>query len=324
MQVHLIYFVLGCIGLMSMSPCTAIDLSAYQRTDGAITVHRYGSDVDPYFALKALWVARQLGDPSIRQTRAWVRWMIARQLPDGRFTRYCEKGGRWSNCTDADADDALLAMWIEVLYEVSPRAMPSAWALSAVLAEQALEKLKDARTGVYHVSLSIQDALLMDNVEIYESLRRVGQLRNAVGDRDAGNRFLARASALRTSMAKVFGANNDGLLKWSSGLIASESFYPHHVAHLYPLLHNMDSSEFGKQLSFHDWLKRYGKTWLTRADDVYPWGLVALTAFRMRDFGAVDSWLEKAPQLRDGDNWNVLEEAVIQGLTPLRLTAPRI
>lgn len=297
----------------------ALDLSAYQRADGAISVHRRGDHVDPYFVMKALWAARQLGDPAVKETHAWIEWLLPQQGADGGFARYCEREGRWQVCADADADDALLALWIELLHEAAPRKLPPRWADSARRADQALALLKDPNTGVYRATAKISDALLMDNTEICSAFRRVGELRRGAGDAAGATRYLAQAQSLRLAMTTVFRPIENGLLRWSSGDASGEKFYPHRVAHLYPWLHRMDTVAFGPMLDWQGWLNRYGDAWLARADDVYPWGLVALTAYRFKSNKAIERWLDNAPALREGANWNVLEEAVLQGLARARL-----
>lgn len=299
-------------------PSLALDLSAYQRPDGAITLHRQDGRVDPYFAIKALWAARQMGDPATVETKAWINWLVSRQSPEGGFARYCEQPNGWQACDQADADDSLLAMWIELLYEAAPRRMPPQWAHSAQLAERALMSLLDRKSGVYRAGQNIEDALLMDNVEVYAALRRVGELQRAAGDRTGGERHLAQARALRIAMAKVFRPNKKELLRWSSGDDSSVAFYPYALAHLYPWLHGMDTEGFGDIVNWEQWLDRYGEQWLTRSGDSYPWGLVAMLALREKSFPAVRRWLDTAPSLRDGANWNVLEEAILQGLARAR------
>ena len=297
----------------------ALDLSAYQRADGAISVHRLGDRVDPYFAIKSLWVARQLGDPAVKETLAWIEWLLPRQGADGSFARYCEQAGRWEPCAEADADDALLALWIALLHEAAPRKLPPHWSESVRRAEQALARLKDPGSGVYRATPNISDALLMDNSEIYNALRRVGELRRAAGDAAGAKRYQAQAQALRLAMAKVFRPVENGLLRWTSGDPSGDRFYPHRVGHLYPWLHGMDTAAFGPMLDWPGWLGRYGEAWLACTDDPYPWGLAALVAYRFKSYEAVERWLNNASGLRDGGYWNVLEEAALQGLARARL-----
>lgn len=297
----------------------ALDLSAYQRPDGAITVHPQEGRVDPYFAIKALWAARQMGDAAAPETHAWINWLLPRQKVNGSFARYCEQPSGWQACDEPDADDSLLAMWIELLHEAAPRNMPPAWAASVRRAETALQQLQDPRTGVYRAGPRISDALLMDNAEVYAALRRVGELQKQAGDSREGERHLAQARALRLAMAKVFQPNGKELLRWSSGDDSSITFYPYALGHLYPWLHGMNTEGFGTIMSWQNWLDRYGEQWLTRSGDSYAWGLVALLALRQGSYPMVRRWLDNAVALRGGADWNVLEDAVMQGLARERL-----
>lgn len=294
----------------------ALDLSGYQRPDGAITVHRGGDFVDPYFAIKALWAARWLGDPALAQTLAWIGWMLPHQGKDGRFARYCEREGGWEACAVADADDALLALWVELLHEAAPAGLPPLWAQSARRAEYALERLRGKGNGVYRVSSENDYALLMDNAEIYAALRRTGEIRLRAGDGKAGRRYLERARSLRLAVGRTFRPSGGGMLRWTTLTAEGEArFYPDHVAHLYPWLHGMDTGAFGPMTSWRGWLAHHGESWLSLSVDDYPWGLVALLANRKGSRDEVERWLATAALLSDGDRWNVLEEAILQGLT---------
>jgi len=297
----------------------ALDLSAYQRPDGAITVHPQDDHVDPYFVMKALWVARQFGDPAPVESKAWIGWLLPRQAADGSFARYCEQDKVWQVCDEPDADDSMLAMWIELLHETAPRRMPASWAASAERAEHALALLRDPQSGVYRVSLKFNDALLMDNVEVYAALRRIGELQSKAGDHAGARRHLAQAQALRLAITIVFHPHGGDLLRWSSGDDSSTAFYPYGVAHLYPWLHQMNTEGFGAMASWQTWLNRYGEDWLTRRSDSFPWGLVAFLAWREKSYHEVTRWIDNAAALRGGSNWNVLEEAVLQGLARARL-----
>ena len=297
----------------------ALDLSAYQRADGAITVHAHGNRVDPYFAIKALWAARQLGDPAPAETKAWINWLLPRQKDDGSFARYCEQPSGWQSCEELDADDSLLAMWIELLYEAAPRNMPPQWAVSVQRAEHALQLLLEQKTGVYRAGPSINDALLMDNTEVYAALRRIGDLQRLAGDKKGSEHHFAQAHALRLAMANVFQPHGKELLRWSSGDDSSNTFYPYALAHLYPWLHGMNTERFGNMMRWQNWLENYGDEWLSRSGDSYPWGLVALLAVKQGSYSVVQRWLDNAVALRGTAHWNVLEEATMQELARARL-----
>lgn len=310
---------------VSIQSCLALDLSAYQHADGAITVHSQGDNVDPYFAMKALWASRQLGDPAPLESLSWIGWLMPRQMEDGSFARYCEKDGEWRECERSDADDSMLALWMELLYETAPHhRLPPDWAASANRAEQALKSLRNPVTGLYRTGFDSKESLLMDNVEVYEALHRIGKILEESKDRVRARRFLKLARDLKSSMSRVFRADRNGILRWSTDDHSRGTFYPYAVADLYPWMHGMDTKEFGRMESWNEWLKQYGKIWLSRSGDNFPWGLVALLALREHSYRYVDGWMANATELRKGENWDVLEEAVLQGLARKGLKLPHI
>src|SRR6266566_9058531 len=70
-----------------------LTLDLYQTPDGAITVNEHGDFVDPYFANRALTLADESGIDIRVIAERWIPWLIAHQLSDGRFQRYCKSGG---------------------------------------------------------------------------------------------------------------------------------------------------------------------------------------------------------------------------------------
>src|SRR5690349_18799799 len=97
-------------------------LDLYQTPDGAITVNEHGNFVDPYFTNRALTLADESGMDVRAIAERWIPWLMAHQLSDGRFERYCKSGGSdWASCRPSDADDAGLAVWLELLYRLAPQ-----------------------------------------------------------------------------------------------------------------------------------------------------------------------------------------------------------
>src|SRR5258708_34425277 len=126
----------------------------YQSQDGALVIEANGDYVEPYFATKALIVAQDAG-LDVRDTAAgWITWGLAHQKKDGRFDRYCRKQNEdWRSCGAADADDSMLALWLQLLYRMPPdRGLPTAWKASTRNAESQLSRLRNGRLGVYPVS----------------------------------------------------------------------------------------------------------------------------------------------------------------------------
>src|SRR5581483_4206184 len=119
----------------------------------ALTVHAGGDFVDPYFATKALIAAEEAGLNVDGPARRWIAWLLPRQRPDGRFERYCRADGAWRSCADADADDALSALWMELLNRMTPHGETvTAWVESAQRADAHLNLLRNSKTGLYQVS----------------------------------------------------------------------------------------------------------------------------------------------------------------------------
>ena len=316
---------IAMLAAAAMESCLALDMSAYQHSDGAITVHSSGDNVDPYFAMKALWVSRQLDDPAPLESLSWIGWLMPRQKKDGSFARYCEKDGEWRECERSDADDSMLALWMELLYETAPRhRLPPGWLGSAERADRALRSLRNPASGLYRTGFDSKESLLMDNVEVYEALKRIGEILEQSGDRVRARRFLKQARDLKNAMISAFRADRNGILRWSTDDHGTGTFYPYAVADLYPWLHGMRTKGFGNMESWDEWLKQYGQIWLSRSGDSYPWGLVALLALRDHSYPYVDRWIANAAALRGGDNWDVLEEAVLQGLARKNLKLPDI
>jgi hypothetical protein len=308
--------------LLSLAPAQAqaqaqvFELGGYQQADGAITVTYRGDTVDPYFAIRALLTARQAGLDTEASTRAWIAWLLPRQDPDGRFARYCRQAGQsWRTCRQADADDALLAMWIELLQVAAPHAgLPPDWARSAALAQRHLARLREPVLGVYLIAADNRVALFMDNLEIHAALMAIGQRQQGRGEHGAARATLAGALQLRGAIGRVFRPSGSGLFRVSTQPQQAPRFYPDHVAQLYPVLLQFPQGQPPRQV-FRQWIAEHGSVWLGQQADTYPWGLVALAARLAGDAGTAYCWKSKAAHLRFGARWNVLEEAVFQSIT---------
>src|SRR5215472_12143773 len=86
-----------------------------QTPDGALLINVGQSEVDPYFAMKALIVADDAGLDISGSARKFMAWLLPRQQKDGRFERYCLMDGQWRACARADADDSMLALWLQLV-----------------------------------------------------------------------------------------------------------------------------------------------------------------------------------------------------------------
>ena len=214
--------------MITFAPCRGrLDLADYQHADGSITVRAGGPFVDPYFATKALIVAHDAGLDVRAPALAWIDWLRARQRPDGRFARYCGGPGAWTECGEQDADDAMLALWMQLLYAMSPSdRLPGGWIATAIAAESYLDTVRDPSSGVYQISRTQPTALFMDNVEVYGALRESAAAWRRYGDRRHAERLAASADALAVAIERTFRTGGRSEYTASTQTRATPEFYP--------------------------------------------------------------------------------------------------
>jgi hypothetical protein len=289
------------------------DPSCCAVAGGALVLNGSAADVEPYFATKALLVA-QSGGLDVKATAlAWINWLLPRQQSDGRFDRYCRKdNSAWKSCNAADADDSMLALWLELLYRNAPDAgLPAAWKHSADLSRQYLGTLRNSRLGVYHVSHRNHAALFMDNVEVYSALAQVARNERRFGDAAAADADERSAQDLAKSIDSVFWDEHQQRF-----LPANEksrpAFYPDVVAQTYPWLAGMPTPEGSVQQAWARWRRFFAPMWLDNRYDPHAWGLVAVAALDVGDLHTAGCWLDRAATHRGDHEWNILEEAAFQ------------
>jgi hypothetical protein len=309
------------VGLFASSSFTAQSSSSqfvpgnYGSADGALLLQTNGNYVEPYFATKALITAQDAGLDIRQAGLAWIRWALQRQRNDGRFERYCQKAGAdWSPCGPADADDSMLALWLQLLYRLAPDSgIPPEWQTSAQKAQSQLAKLRNGRLGIYRVSGRNHVALFMDNVEVYSALRDIAEAQSRFGDQQAAKRTYKQAENLAAAIDRVFWDNHH---KWFRASMQKNqpAFYPDVLAQVYPLLADFPLKNEDARSAWSGWRSRFASAWLEDRYDPHPWGLVALAAMKVGDQSSALCWLSRAEPLRYSLRWNILEEAVYQGL----------
>jgi len=286
----------------------------YRSADGALLLTTGGNYVEPYFATKALITAQDAGLDVRQAGLAWIQWALQRQRKDGRFDRYCRKTGTdWKPCGAADADDSMLALWLQLLYRLAPDSgIPAEWQPSAQKAQSQLAKLRNGRLGIYHVSGRNHVALFMDNMEVYSALKDIGRAQTRFGDQ-AAKSTNKRAEDLAAAMDRVFWDNHN---KWfrSSMQKNQPAFYPDVLAQVYPLIADFPLKNEDARSAWSAWRSRFASAWLEDRYDPHPWGLVALAAMKVGDQSSALCWLSHSEPLRYSTRWNILEEAVYQGL----------
>ncbi|MEM5275548.1 hypothetical protein VSR17_10965 [Cupriavidus taiwanensis] len=317
------------VALAALLPAHAataeLALPGYQRSDGAITTYLGGDSIDPYFAAKALLAAQDAGMITGTAARNWIAWQLPRQHVDGRFDRYCLKGQHFAACQAADADDALMAAWMELLVRTAPaKGMPPAWQASFDTAARYLDTLRDGRTGVYHISRTLPVALLMDNVEVSSAFKAASRYRQSLGDSRGAAAWARQAEQLDQAILRVFWRN--GVFLVSTQPRERSEFYPDAVAQIFPILADIQAPGRPHDSAYRAWMTTYRFAWLQMSEVDFPWGLVALVADKMGDADAITCWRVRSNQFRHGHHWNVLEEALFLAfearLAPAQALAP--
>jgi len=285
---------------------------AYQSADGALTNYPNGREVEPYFAAKALIVAQDAGLDTRDAAMKFIAWMLPRQRSDGRIDRWCKKpDDDWKRCGDADADDAMLALWSELLYRNgTDHGLPLEWQQSVDKA-LAYENTLRNRSGVYYISHHKHTALFMDNVEVYSAFQDIGQ-QISRWDLTRAAEMHAQSQQLADAITRVFWDQRDGQFRPSTQK-SRPGFYPDAVGQTYPWLGNMPTPQ-DPQEGWKTWKQNYARGWLTETYDPHPWGLLALTALKLNDVATADCWLQQMMARRGGQGWNILEEAIFQAV----------
>lgn len=307
-----------CAGIAFL-PCLAsahsipLDLSGYADGSGAVSIQFHGDTVDPYFALQALLLARRNGLDISAYSAKWADWLVARQKPDATFDRFCRTGPVWSPCKTADADDSLLALWLEFLRTMPAGSLKShpAWLHSEKVSQLALSRLLDPKRGIYLVSPVYQYGLFMDNLEVW-----AGEHAGTPAEDSARSR-------LAESIDGRFWDAGTGryLVSTQSGQkLVKPAFYPDAVAQIYPLLEGFPILRGSAHAWYTHWIEEYRSTWLKQAHSDFAWGLVALVAWKQDDPDSARCWLRATLPYRHTVHWTVTDEVVLQILNEHHVT----
>jgi hypothetical protein len=304
-----------CCGLRP-ARAAAFYPATLQAPDGAMTLNSGGNYVEPYFATKALIVAQDGGLDVRQAARSWIAWALPRQRPDGLFHRFCRASTdrqEWRDCAPADADDSMLALWIELLYRMAPASgIPAEWQHSLSLATRQLAKLRNSRLGVYHISTRNHVALFMDNIEVYAALKDLAREQRRLHQPEA-TATDARADQLLAAIDRIFWDRRSQRFRPSMQK-TRPAFYPDSVAQVYPWLADVSGPGQDPHRAWELWKRTFGAGWMDRRYDANPWGLVAMAAEKLDDSTSAACWTSQSDSLRTSTSWNVLEEAVWQSL----------
>jgi len=285
----------------------ALDLRGYTDASGAITVQHRGDTVDPYFALQALGIAQVHGLDISAYALPWARWLAQRYQEAGHLGRYCQSaqplgsgtGTTWYWCKPPDADDSSLALWLQFLHRLAPhqRAQLPIDALQA-RAAQDLRALLEPITGLYLVSPHIRYSLFMDNLEVWSAWPSPSLARAIHATYwDPAHRLF------RVSTQKAHPH-------------PGHHFYPDATAQIYPLVVNFAGLPGGAGAHYAQWMREHRAAWLAQSGHEFPWGLIALVAWRQGDLVSVRCWQQRAMPHRHTALWTITDEVIAQILPP--------
>lgn len=315
MKASLLALFAALVQLAAPAMATELALTGYQRENGAITVHFEGDRIDPYFATKALLAAHDRGLDVRQAATAWIGWGLRHQRADGRFDRFCIKDNRDIACAPADADDAMLAVWIELLVKLAAsKGMPPAWMVSMRRAHDTLEGLRDKSSGVYFISKALPVGLLMDNIEVHGALMAAQRFYSQAGDVGNTQKLAQRSKALQENILRVFWQPLTQRFLVSTQQHTTPGFYPDEVAQLFHIANGLTWPQVNDAAMYKKWMSLTRHLWFEHAATDYPWGLITVAADKMGDRVTVGCWLAHARPLRHGQHWNILEEAIYQAL----------
>jgi hypothetical protein len=307
---------------LTATPAAAGSLTldqTYVQQDGSIMSYpNVRNFIDPYFPTKALILANDSGMNVSPLAHGWINWLLARQEPNGLFSRFClnEKTNHYAACMVADADDSMMAMWIELLYRSAPNGgMPDHWQQSVAKAQTRLDELYNHQNNIYFISKALPVGLLMDNIEIYASLKRSAFEARRLGELQQSAAFHAKAARLKAGILDTFWDKDVKRFLVSTQTRSELAFYPDFVAQLMPMLHNFRSHRVGAYGPlFTAWMQSHKREWMGLIGKDYPWGLVAVVATQRKDIATANCWIQHVATHRHGSTWNIVDEAAYQAV----------
>jgi hypothetical protein len=302
---HLIAPLLLAASALASAAPPPLNLDGYVDSKGAISVQYKGDTVDPYFTMQALLLAHENGLDISAHSKAWANWLVERQKPDATFDRFCRNGPVWAACKTADADDALLAIWLKFL-DTMPGELKknSLWLKSYQKSAVALKKLLDPARGIYLVSPVYQHGLFMDNLEV---LSYVPQSHADIA--------MPTARKLSQDIHNVFWDAKDKRFLVSTQpeqKTVAHTFYPEYVAQIFPLLFDFKLVALDRNQHYKKWMRDHRASWLDQSHNDFSWGLVAVIALRQGDKPSAGCWLRETAKAQRTSHWIVTDEVARQ------------
>lgn len=339
---------LGTPSLGAAAAGWPLDLSAFQRSDGALCMMPGSDWVDPYFALKALVLASTFG---AQLGNSWPRFaryittiqdgagLIPRELGQASTAPAAKSQGllrkqrsavSTQTRSQADADDALLALWLQAGSLLpSPAGLPASTMQESQLRAAAMLQgpLWNQTLGLTRVFQQQETYLLIDNLEVWNAVQQLARSSPWVG-LTALRRRLPSAqewsrleSRLRQGIQQQFPGLQTLNPAWCAPAAPWElRLYPDGTAA--PLLWMAQrgispaaSSTPSARLAA--WYSVYRDVWQASIQNEYPWGLLALSAYLEGQRSIAASWVKQAATAKAQGRWHIMEEVLLQVLGQL-------
>lgn len=282
-----------------------LDLSGYADKQGSISIQYQGNTVDPYFVLQALLLAKENGLDISSYAMTWANWLVTRQKPDGTFDRFCMNGPVWVPCKTADADDALMAIWLKYLgtMPVELKSNPI-WIKSFHQSSANLQHLLQPSRGIYMVSPVYLHGLFMDNLEVLSYLQ----------DGDNPEQVRAANQLAKGIQSTFWDVQNQRFLVSTQfeQKASATSFYPDQVAQIFPLLFDFKLQHADRKTYYQQWMKKYRAIWLAQSRNDFAWGLIAVISYQQGDRISAGCWLRESSSAQRTSHWIVTDEVAKQ------------
>ena len=292
-------------------PRPALTLESYARPDGAITVFADGSYVEPYFAMRALNTAADLGLDVDSLARRYIAWQL-KQLGRGDVVqallsgRRCFVVGVWrrgrGRCSARTLDRAAVSDCRANAdargLEAKRRGIPSRACFAVGSGRWCVRRIERTEDGTFH-----------------------GQHRGVVCARDRGakspGRRRRRSTVSITWRGETSSRDHPRFLdrRTASYRISTQPaqalprFYPEIVAQVFPAAFGYRSPAQSSKTLVAQWLRRHERDWVAQSDSGVAWGLVAVAAQRTGQRAAVGCWVARAVRMRSGAYWKC-DEAI--------------
>lgn len=291
-------------------------IKANQGPDGEIYMNRTRQeetgDVNPYFACQAAMglLAGQVSEEDMASVGEYLTWHSGKILEeDGEVANHKLEDGKLVSTGEYDSTDAYIALFLTLLvrYEEKggrPFAIPGAKE-AVTLCFQKLEELE--KDGLTRVSEKNKTVYLMDNAEVYEACRGMGQMLQKNGSLSLSRSFHAMADEIEAGIRARLWDEEEGL--YHIGLDSGgkpiafsgwQNLYPDAIVQIFPVICGLSAG--GKREDerlYQEFCRHFSWEKLRLGDTEFPWALIGCAAMKHQDAVRAEAYL-RAYSLRYG------------------------